>query len=171
MDNHGSNHWGTVSTEQSFYSAADHEDSTGSQVLFGSRGGKLPPLNLDQVTTVQAMVADAEQFGGIDMRQISVAILQMRSPITPALMNMIHLLNYEKLAQEIRMEATADDTRSVAWLKQWLQKHDMQMRASKPIETARWRHGTSAVVIRWVETMNEIFQWAHPAINFSMWTR
>jgi hypothetical protein len=44
----------------------------------GQVGGKRPLLNLDQVTTLRAMVAAAEQSGGIDARQISGAIFQMR---------------------------------------------------------------------------------------------
>jgi hypothetical protein len=36
----------------------------GHKYCLGQVGGKLPLLNLGQVTTVQAMVADAEQLGG-----------------------------------------------------------------------------------------------------------
>jgi hypothetical protein len=56
------------------------------------------------------MVADAEQLGGIDTGQISEAILQMRrESITPAFLDTLRFLNYEKLGEEIRMEANAED--------------------------------------------------------------
>jgi hypothetical protein len=107
-------------------------------------GGKPPLLNLDQLATVQAIIAEAEQLGGIDTRQISETILQMRrESISPALLNMIRFLNSEKLGGE---EANADDTRSTAWLKYWLQKHDMRVRAPEPIRSARWRYGHGAMV-------------------------
>ena len=44
----------------------------------GQVGGKAPVLNVDQVTRLQAMVANAEHRGGVDMSQLTHYVLEIR---------------------------------------------------------------------------------------------
>jgi hypothetical protein len=88
-------------------------------------GDNPPLLNLGQETTVQAMVADADQMGYRDVANFRGYPANAQTIHNFSFVEHVHFMNYVKLAEECRMEAIVDDTMSAAWPKQWLQKRDM----------------------------------------------
>jgi hypothetical protein len=74
------------------------------------------------------------------------------------------MVSHERVSQEVRGKAIADDARVDSWLKGWLASTDMQIGIRERMEAARWRCGARTVVVGRFEMMKETFRWPQPAM-------